>query len=95
MGTYDGLVDEPMPPVGLPRQRRRDAPGLFCKQAPSLLRAGSGLLRALRAWRQIELIGDRAGNLFKAIVVRHSALAARRRTGSGAGRKNLPLAAKH
>ncbi|WP_310601358.1 RNA-binding domain-containing protein [Desulfobulbus sp.] len=33
---------------------------------------GSGLLRALRAWPQIELIDDRAGNLFKAIVVRPS-----------------------
>lgn len=32
---------------------------------------GSGLLRALRAWPQIELIDDREGNLFKAIVVRH------------------------
>lgn len=31
---------------------------------------GSGLLRALRAWPQIELIDDRAGNLFKAIVIR-------------------------
>lgn len=31
---------------------------------------GSGLLRALRAWPQIELIDDRAGNLFKAIVAR-------------------------
>ncbi len=31
---------------------------------------GSGLLRALRAWPQIELIDDRAGNLFKAIVSR-------------------------
>ncbi|HRO19019.1 MULTISPECIES: RNA-binding domain-containing protein [Alcaligenes] len=31
---------------------------------------GSGLLRALRAWLQIELINDRAGNLFKAVVVR-------------------------
>ncbi len=31
---------------------------------------GSGLLRALRAWPQIELIDDRAGNLFKAIVTR-------------------------
>lgn len=31
---------------------------------------GSGLLRALRAWRRIELIDDRAGNLFKAIVIR-------------------------
>ena len=29
---------------------------------------GSGLLRALRAWPQIELIDDRAGNLFKVIV---------------------------
>ena len=28
------------------------------------------LLRALRAWPQIELIDDRAGNLFKAIVTR-------------------------
>ncbi len=33
---------------------------------------GSGLLRALRAWPQIELIDDRAGNLFKAIVIRPS-----------------------
>lgn len=31
---------------------------------------GSGLLRALRAWPQIELIDDRSGNLFKAIVMR-------------------------
>ena len=31
---------------------------------------GSGLLRTLRAWPQIELIDDRGGNLFKAIVVR-------------------------
>lgn len=31
---------------------------------------GSGLLRALRAWPQIELIDDRAGNLFKVIVAR-------------------------
>lgn len=31
---------------------------------------GSGLLRALRAWPRIELIDDRAGNLFKAIVAR-------------------------
>ncbi|WP_243787292.1 RNA-binding domain-containing protein [Pseudomonas amygdali] len=31
---------------------------------------GSGLLRALRVWPQIELVDDRAGNLFKAIVVR-------------------------
>lgn len=31
---------------------------------------GSGLLRALRAWPEIELIDDRAGNLFKAIVTR-------------------------
>lgn len=31
---------------------------------------GSGLLRALRAWPQIELIDDRVGNLFKAIVTR-------------------------
>lgn len=31
---------------------------------------GSGLLRALRAWPQIELIDDRVGNLFKAIVAR-------------------------
>lgn len=35
---------------------------------------GSGLLRALRAWPEIELIDDRAGNLFKAIVARPSAL---------------------
>ena len=31
---------------------------------------GSGLLRAFRAWHQIELIDDRAGNLFKVIVIR-------------------------
>lgn len=31
---------------------------------------GSGLLRALRAWPQIELVDDRAGNLFKVIVAR-------------------------
>lgn len=31
---------------------------------------GSGLLRALRTWPQIELIDDRAGNLFKVIVAR-------------------------
>lgn len=31
---------------------------------------GSGLLRALRAWPQIELVEDRAGNLFKVIVPR-------------------------
>lgn len=31
---------------------------------------GSGLLRALRAWPQIELIDDRVGNLFKVIVAR-------------------------
>lgn len=31
---------------------------------------GSGLLRALRAWPEIELIDDRVGNLFKAIVAR-------------------------
>ncbi len=35
---------------------------------------GSGLLRSLRAWPQIELIDDRAGNLFKAIVARSSVL---------------------
>jgi len=32
---------------------------------------GSGLLRAFRAWPKIELIDDREGNLFKAIVFRH------------------------
>lgn len=31
---------------------------------------GSGVLRALRAWPPIELVDDRAGNLFKAIVAR-------------------------
>lgn len=35
---------------------------------------GSGLLRSLRAWPQIELIDDRAGNLFKAIVARPGVL---------------------
>ncbi len=34
---------------------------------------GSGLLRALRAWPDIELIDDRSGNLFKAIVTRQGA----------------------
>jgi len=34
---------------------------------------GSGLLRALRAYPAIELIDDRAGNLFKAIVARPQA----------------------
>ena len=37
---------------------------------------GSGLLRSLRAWPQIELIEDRAGNLFKAIVMRPSVMRA-------------------
>ncbi|MFZ6044984.1 RNA-binding domain-containing protein [Pseudomonas sp. CR3202] len=37
---------------------------------------GSGLLRALRAWPAIELIDDRAGNLFKAIVTRPQTLLA-------------------
>ncbi len=31
---------------------------------------GSGLLRVIRAWPQIELIDDRVGNLFKVIVMR-------------------------
>lgn len=35
---------------------------------------GSGLLRVIRAWPQIELIDDRAGNLFKAIVARPNVL---------------------
>ncbi len=35
---------------------------------------GSGLLRVIRAWPQIELIDDRAGNLFKVIVARPSVL---------------------
>lgn len=34
---------------------------------------GSGILRVLRAWPAIELIDDRAGNLFKVIVKRASA----------------------
>lgn len=33
---------------------------------------GSGLLRVMRTWPKIELIDDRAGNLFKAIVARPS-----------------------
>ena len=37
---------------------------------------GSGLLRALRAWPDIELIDDRAGNLFKVIVARPDVLPA-------------------
>jgi ATP-dependent DNA helicase RecG len=40
---------------------------------------GSGLLRVMRAWPQIELIDDRAGNLFKAIVMHPSVLDATRR----------------
>ena len=32
---------------------------------------GSGLLRVMRSWPDIELIDDRAGNLFKVIVKRH------------------------
>jgi len=39
---------------------------------------GSGLLRALRAWPDIELIDDRAGNLFKVIVTRPDTLSAMR-----------------
>lgn len=35
---------------------------------------GSGVLRALRAWPAIELIDDRVGNLFKAIVTRPDVL---------------------
>jgi ATP-dependent DNA helicase RecG len=35
---------------------------------------GSGLLRALRAWPDIELIDDRVGNLFKVIITRPHAL---------------------
>lgn len=35
---------------------------------------GSGLLRALCAWPDIELINDRAGNLFQVIVTRPDAL---------------------
>jgi len=31
---------------------------------------GSGILRAIKAWPQIEFVDDRAGNLFKAIVTR-------------------------
>jgi len=37
---------------------------------------GSGLLRSLRAWPAIELIDDRTGNLFKAIVTRPDTLSA-------------------
>lgn len=39
---------------------------------------GSGLLRTLRAWPQIELIDDRLGNLFKAIVMRPHVIEAER-----------------
>lgn len=35
---------------------------------------GSGLLRTLCAWPDIEFIDDRAGNLFKVIVTRPDAL---------------------
>ncbi|MCY4473545.1 MAG: transcriptional regulator, partial [Kistimonas sp.] len=31
---------------------------------------GSGVLRALRAWPSIELVDDRVGNLFKAVIAR-------------------------
>ena len=44
---------------------------------------GSGLLRALRAWPQIELIDDRAGNMFKAVVARPSVLEVKRRSALG------------
>lgn len=37
---------------------------------------GSGLLRALRAWPAIELVDNRVGNLFKAIVTRPTVLPA-------------------
>lgn len=33
---------------------------------------GSGLLRVIRAWPQVELVEDRAGNLFKVVVARAS-----------------------
>lgn len=42
---------------------------------------GSGVLRALRAWPHIELIDDRAGNLFKAIVVRPNVARSNERPG--------------
>lgn len=47
---------------------------------------GSGLLRVIRAWPQIELIDDRAGNLFKAIVMRPSVLEAAGRVTLDEGR---------
>lgn len=47
---------------------------------------GSGLLRSLRAWPQIELIDDRAGNLFKAIVGRPSVLDAAGKSAIDEGR---------
>jgi ATP-dependent DNA helicase RecG len=47
---------------------------------------GSGLLRVIRAWPQIELIDDRAGNLFKAIVARPSVQEAAERVTLDEGR---------
>jgi len=47
---------------------------------------GSGLLRVIRAWPQIELVDDRAGNLFKAIVMRPSVLEAAEKSALGEGR---------
>ncbi|WP_295622924.1 RNA-binding domain-containing protein [uncultured Lamprocystis sp.] len=46
---------------------------------------GSGLLRALRAYPAIELIDDRSGNLFKAIVARPGAQSPSGREISGVG----------
>jgi predicted HTH transcriptional regulator len=43
---------------------------------------GSGILRAIKAWRQIEFVDDRAGNLFKAIVTRPAPLTKRSADGS-------------
>ncbi len=42
----------------------------FAAELLSYRGLGSGLLRSLRAWPHIELIDDRAGNLFKVIVAR-------------------------
>jgi ATP-dependent DNA helicase RecG len=37
-------------------------------------RAGSGILRALKAWPHIDFVDDRSGNLFKVIVQRAAAI---------------------
>jgi len=58
----------------------------FAAKLPPYRGLGSGLLRVIRAWPQIELIDDRAGNLFKAIVARPSVQEAAERVTLDEGR---------